>query len=207
MAAALAPYPRLQFFDGNGETYPAAKLYTYIAGTVTPKSTFSDADLTTANANPVVADADGRFGAVYLSAASYKFVLKTTADVTVWTQDNILEPGDYFASNFGVAMSVGSKNVTTGYVLLLTDRLVTVASSGATTFNLASAATFTMDITIKNMLTGTVVIKANGAELIDGIAGSPSQFTLEAAATPLFPAVTLRPITGGWLIVSSHRAQ
>lgn len=202
MSAALAPYPRLQFFDGNGNTYPAAKLYTYSAGTVTNLATYSDSALTTANANPVIADADGRFGAVYLSAAGYKFILKTTADVTVWTQDNILEPGDYFASNFGVTMQVGSKNVTSGYVVLLTDRLVTVASSGATTVNLPAASTFTMDLTIKNMLTGTVVVKCNGADLVDGIAGSPSQYTLAAAATPYFPAVTLRPITGGWLIVS-----
>jgi hypothetical protein len=31
-------------------------------------------------------------------------------------------------------------------------------------------------------------------------------YTIEAASSPLFPAITLLPVTGGWLIKSSHRA-
>ena len=123
-------------------------------------------------------------------------------DTPYWTQDNYGSPGDLFASNFGTVMAVGSRNVATGYTVLSTDRLVTVASSGATVINLPLSSTFTMDVTIKNMDDGTVVLTPNGADTVD----TNATWTIEAAADPNFPAVTLRPVTGGWLIVSSHRA-
>lgn len=81
--------PRLQALDANGNALSGALLYTYAAGTSTPLATYSDVSLTTANANPVVADSGGFFGPVYQSAASYKIVLKTAAGVTVWSQDNV----------------------------------------------------------------------------------------------------------------------
>jgi hypothetical protein len=84
----LMPYAKMQWFDNNGNPCNACKLYTYAAGTLTPLSTYSDSALSTPNANPVVADASGRM-TVYLSATSYKFILKTSADVTIWTQDNV----------------------------------------------------------------------------------------------------------------------
>lgn len=84
----LMPYAKMQWFDNNGNPCNACKLYTYAAGTLTPLSTYSDSALSTPNANPVVADASGRM-TVYLSATSYKFILKTSADVTLWTQDNV----------------------------------------------------------------------------------------------------------------------
>lgn len=202
MAAPLAPYPRLQFFDGDGDPYPLSKLYTYVAGTTTPAATYSDSDLGSANSNPVVADADGRFGAIYLAASSYRFVFSTADDVVIFTADDIQDPGSEFASNFGTAMSAGSRNVATGYTLLTTDRLVTVSSSGATIFNLLPAASFTSQVTIKNMQAGTVVITPSGSDTVD----SNSTWVLEAAADPVFPCVTLCPVTGGWLIVNSHRA-
>ena len=75
--------------DGNGAPYAAAKAYFYETGTTTPKSTYSNAGLTSANANPVVADADGRFGDIYLVAGRYKVVLATSADVTIDTLDPV----------------------------------------------------------------------------------------------------------------------
>ena len=117
--------------DGNGTPYPFAQLYTYIAGTSTPLATYSDSDLSIANANPVVADEDGRFGAIYLSPANgYKFRLDDQDDVTIWTADNILDPGVYFAGNFGTATQEGARDQTSGYTVTSTDRLVTMASTG-----------------------------------------------------------------------------
>lgn len=64
------------------------KLYVYTAGTTTPVDTFSDSGLTTANTNPLIADANGFFGPMFVAAGSlYKLVLKTDADVSVWTLD------------------------------------------------------------------------------------------------------------------------
>ncbi len=62
-------------------------LYTYVSDTTTNKTTYSDALLTTPNANPVVLDARGEAD-VYLGQGLYTFVLKTSAGVTIDTVDN-----------------------------------------------------------------------------------------------------------------------
>jgi len=80
--------PRFQALDGNGDSISGGKLYFYETGTSTPKDTYSDSALTTPNANPVVADASGRFAGIFLSG-SYKVVLKDSSDVTIWTEDPV----------------------------------------------------------------------------------------------------------------------
>jgi hypothetical protein len=76
--------------DAAGVTLPGAKLYFYVTGTTTPLATYSNVGLSIANANPVVADSGGRFSDIFLTpSATYKCVLKTSADVTVWTGDPI----------------------------------------------------------------------------------------------------------------------
>jgi hypothetical protein len=75
--------------DGNGAPYAAAKAYFYETGTTTPKTTYSNAGLSSSNANPVVADANGRFGDIYLIAGRYKVVYATSADVTIDTLDPV----------------------------------------------------------------------------------------------------------------------
>ncbi len=84
----LSPSPWFTGFSDAGVPLAAGLLYTYAAGTSTPATTYSDSALTTANANPIVLDAAGR-ATIYLSATSYKFVLKTSAGVSVRSQDNI----------------------------------------------------------------------------------------------------------------------
>ena len=86
MSALFAP-PRYSPMSGNGTSYPAAKLYFYETGTTTPKDTYSDAGLTTPNANPVVANADGLFGAIYLGTGDYAVTLKDASNNTLWTVD------------------------------------------------------------------------------------------------------------------------
>lgn len=95
----LLPMPRLQEVDGNGAPLALATLDVYLAGTVTPTDSYSDAGLTTANANPVVADANGRFGAIFLNPAlAYKVVLKNAAGTTIYTADNLTDYGAQLAA-------------------------------------------------------------------------------------------------------------
>jgi len=76
--------------DAAGVTLSGAKLYFYTTGTTTPAATYSNTGLSVANANPVVADAGGRFSDIFLNpSVIYKAVLKTSADVIVWTADPI----------------------------------------------------------------------------------------------------------------------
>ena len=85
--------PRVTPVTGAGAPYAGGKLYFYAAGTSTPQNTYSDNALTTPNANPVVADSDGRFGDIFMAVADYKVILKTAADVTVWTADPVAGTG------------------------------------------------------------------------------------------------------------------
>ena len=87
-SGTVMPVPQIAFYDSNGAPLSGGKLYTYEAGTTTPLATYSDSALSAANANPVILNSSGR-ATVYLLAQSYKFRLDTSADVTVYTQDNI----------------------------------------------------------------------------------------------------------------------
>jgi len=97
----LSPVAHQQFFDSSGNPLSGGKLYTCTAGSScpgTPLATYSDSS-GTSNANPVILDSGG-WATVYLSTSAYKFVLKTSADVTVWTQDNV----QVFNSLLGAAL-------------------------------------------------------------------------------------------------------
>lgn len=93
--------PRYVPVNGSGTPYPLSKLYFYRAGTTTAQNTYTTQALSTAHANPVVANSSGQFAAIYLNPDSgydYKVVHKTSADVTLWTEDNIVLDGSQTAT-------------------------------------------------------------------------------------------------------------
>ena len=81
-----------QFFDDNGVPLAGGWLYTYVAGTTTPQTTYTSNTGGTPNANPIPLDASGRIATqVWLTeATSYKFVLKTSTGALVDTEDNVV---------------------------------------------------------------------------------------------------------------------
>jgi hypothetical protein len=80
-----------QFFNDSGVPLTGGLLYTYQAGTTTPAPTYTSTLGTVANTNPIILNAAGRPPSeIWLdNAYRYKFVLKTAADVLIWTMDNI----------------------------------------------------------------------------------------------------------------------
>jgi len=97
-----------QFFDNNGNPLSGGKLYSYAAGTTTPAATYTSASGATANTNPIVLDAAGRTTSeIWLTQNDrYKFVLETSANVQIWSFDNIpgiLESGDITAADVSFA--------------------------------------------------------------------------------------------------------
>jgi hypothetical protein len=85
----VIPSPVFTGLDTNGDPVAGGKLHTYAAGTTTNQATYSDVNLTSANANPVVLDSAGRATLYIPAGASFKYVLKSSTDVTLWTADNI----------------------------------------------------------------------------------------------------------------------
>ena len=80
-----------QFFDDNGAPLAGGLIYTYAAGTTTPLATYTSANGLTANTNPIILDAAGRPpNEIWLTGGfSYKFVLKDSTYVQIWTMDNL----------------------------------------------------------------------------------------------------------------------
>jgi microcystin-dependent protein len=92
MAVNLSPIGNgQQFFDNNGIPLNGGLLYTYQAGSTTALTTYTDISGSIANSNPIVLDSAGRSSnEVWLTyGLNYKFVLKTSAGVTIGTYDNI----------------------------------------------------------------------------------------------------------------------
>lgn len=93
MAVYLSPVggAAAQFFDNNGDPLSGGKLYSYEAGTTTPQVTYTTSAGNVAHTNPIVLDSAGRVpsGEIWLTFASYKFVLHTSTNVLIATYDNI----------------------------------------------------------------------------------------------------------------------
>jgi microcystin-dependent protein len=82
--------------DANGVPLAGAQLYFFASGTNTPQATYSDVALSIANTNPIIADANGRFGAIFLiTSNAYQVQLWTAATTDnptgsqIWTQDPV----------------------------------------------------------------------------------------------------------------------
>ena len=84
----LTASPFMQFTTTAGAPLIGGKVYTYSAGTTTPLATYTDNTGSTANTNPVILNVRGE-AAIWLSPSSYKFVLKDSNDVLIWTSDNL----------------------------------------------------------------------------------------------------------------------
>lgn len=123
MAGSLLPQPRQIFQDSAWNPGIAYQIYTYAAGSLTPKDTYKDAALTTPNTNPVICNARGEV--VMFGNEQYRVILKDSLGSTVWDQDNVESASSAvstaiaalnssLAANTGAAL-VGCKVPSTGF--------------------------------------------------------------------------------------------
>ena len=93
MSYSLAPNIKSRFFiTGTNRPLAGGLLYTYSAGTTTNAATYSDV-IGTPNTNPVVLDSDGQCDLFLLDTITYRFILKNSAGVTQFDEDNIASVG------------------------------------------------------------------------------------------------------------------
>lgn len=220
MAGTYAPNPVFLGTDDNNAPLAAGLLYTYASGTTTALATYSEVTLTTANANPVVLDSAGR-ATIFLSATSYKFVLKTAAGVTIWTRDTIGAvpatdidndvtgtAGEALTAGQAAYLSDGSGSLTAGRWYLADADLAyasTTPQMGFVVADIASAASGTFRLS--GRVTGLSGLTAGTIYYVSGTAGgvTATQPTLVRAvgqadtttsliATPN-PAINTNPAT------------
>ncbi len=89
--------PAQQLFDDKGAVLSGGLLYFFETNTNTLKDTFGDAALTIQNPNPIVLDAAGRVGEVWLDG-SYKVVCEDRNGVQIWERDPV---GDVVSGDNG----------------------------------------------------------------------------------------------------------
>jgi hypothetical protein len=84
-----------QFFTDDGVPLSGGLIYSYEAGTTTPKTTYTSSLGTIAQPNPIILNSAGRVpgGEIWLEIGAYKFVLATSTNVTIATYDNVFGVG------------------------------------------------------------------------------------------------------------------
>ena len=155
MAVFLSPIGGAgwQFFNNDGTVLAGGKLYTYAAGTSTPKTTYTTSAGNIAHANPIILDSSGRVpsGEIWLTADTYKFSVFTSSNTLIATYDNISGIGatsvqNYTGNGSTVAYSV-SGNVVGVYISgVYQNRNTYSVSSGLLTFSEAPPSNSSIEI-------------------------------------------------------------
>lgn len=161
--ATIFKLPRAVAVDSSGTPYAGAKANFYLTGTSTPTDTYSDADLTTPNANPVVADSAGLFGIIYFDpSVTYKLVLTQSDDTEIYTEDPVSE------STTVVGNDIITKTAT--YTTVAGDEGKVIECTGTFTLTLLPAATAAAGFTqvVTNVGTGIITVDGNASETING---------------------------------------
>lgn len=138
-----------QFFDNNGNPLTGGKIYTYAAGTTTPRVTYTTNSDSSLHTNPIVLDSAGRVpsgGEIWLQlGVGYKFVVKTSADVLIATYDNIPSAAQPPAANDADSiMYEQGYTVTAGS--FVAGKIYRIATIGTTDFTLIGATSNTVGL-------------------------------------------------------------
>ena len=137
--AGLSPTPKQQIFGSDGAPLVGGKIYTYLAGTSTPATTYTDFGAGTANTNPIILDSFGQANIWLLSTVSYKFIVRTATDVLLYTVDNISTPLDISA--LAAPPPIGNTTPNTGaFTTLTASGAVTLTGLGAMKLNAGTTA-------------------------------------------------------------------
>jgi hypothetical protein len=119
MAVNLSPFAGAgwQFFNNDGIPLAGGKIYTYLAGTSTPATSYTTSAGNIANSNPIILNSAGRTAnQVWLTnGSSYKFVLNDANDALIGTYDNISGINDY--ANV-LALLANTSDITLGDALI-----------------------------------------------------------------------------------------
>lgn len=219
--AELAPAPKAQFFDANGDPLVGGKVYTYAAGTTAPLATYTDSTGIFDNANPIILDARGEANIWYAPGAAYKVVLADANDAVIWTVDNILTTGSMAFQNSnnvsitggvigsGVTFNgsiTGTADNVTGVVAVVNGGTGAPAAAAARSNLGAAAAGANTDITSLEQDVAIVATGTIGATSI-GYRGAPQNPQTGAYGLVLADNGKHISITTGGVTIPSNASQ
>ena len=106
-----------QFFTDDGVPLAGGLIYSYAAGTTTPKTTYTSSAGNIAHTNPIILNSAGRVpgGEIWLTLGGYKFILATSTNVTIATYDNVFS----IAGDFNLVANFTGTGVQTVFALPL----------------------------------------------------------------------------------------
>ena len=195
MTAKLFALPLQTILTNAGALIPGAKAYFYLAGTTTAQAVYTNTTLAIAHSQPVVADGNGRFPAIYLDGGVlYKVVITDASDVEIYTEDNFQDITGQFQNLRleGGAPLITAKETSAGadngvwrwgansedwYLELVNDaetsvqRVITISRTGMTTD------TFDLTSTAFSLNGDTVVTEETGTFSVDWTGFSTSEST------------------------------
>lgn len=199
--ATLITLPKFRAFDADGNPLAGGKVYTYEAGTTTPKATYTDADAGTPNSNPVILDSQG-YASIW-GVGTYKVVIKNSADATLQTIDDVGIPG--LPAVDGGGADTGKLVIVSGSEYALTSTLTDFKMRGvnrqvqlygsipnATISNKVYFATATRLHSIKPFTASgavTLAMSKNGSTTV--LFGVSSASTVAVTTTPATTAVNM----------------
>jgi hypothetical protein len=185
--ATLTPTPKQQIYGSDGAPLVGGKIYTYAAGTTTPLATFTDSGGGTTNTNPIILNSLGQAN-IWLGTSSYKFMVYTSADVLLYTVDNISPPLD--SAGLATALSsppaIGNTVPNTGAFTTLSATTGTITTVNSTTVNATT-------ITATGTITGETFTFEGGGSLTQPPESGIQPITASVSANAL--TVTLNPTT------------
>lgn len=199
--------PRTRVGDGIAN-FAGAKLFFFEFGTsTTPKTTFSDFALTSANTDPVVADSDGLFPDIFTDTKG-DVTLKTSADVVVYGPISFFAPEDTILAlaASGVAVLDTAGNFTAADVELILKEISDDWAKLARTNTFLAIQTFTAALQISDQemrrpllldyaVKHTSIASVAGTLTIDMTVGNSFSSTLTENITI---AITNPPATGNY---------
>lgn len=160
--------PVARFFTiSGGAALAGGKVYTYAAGTSTPKASYTDFGGLTPNTNPVILDSAGQAN-IWLDG-NYKINLTDSNGVQQagWPVDNVSSISSGGVSEY--AVTTGSANT---YVLAPAPAIVSYTAGTSFTVNINATNTGPSTINVSSLGTQALVVAPNyplaGGELISG---------------------------------------
>jgi hypothetical protein len=181
---AFSPNAKQQFLNSAGGPLVGGKVFTYEAGTTLPQVTYTSSDGTTPNTNPVILDTNGE-ASIWLGENAYKFILKNSNDVLVYSVDNLTS---------------AAGQVSALAVELNAEIAAFSAPSGSSLVGYQPAAAASVATTVQTKLRESISVKDFGA-VGNGVANDTAAFaaallSMTGGGTLHVPAGTYR-ITSG----------